>query len=51
MTRVHFQVQKHWITHCILQLALRAIGFADVRFGALPTQSGPRRDDERREEP
>jgi len=30
------------------RLALRAIGFADVRYGILPAQSGLRRDDERR---
>src|SRR5581483_6239059 len=29
-----------WITRRILRLALRAIGFADVRFGILPSQSG-----------
>jgi len=29
-----------------LALALRAIGFADVRFGILPAQSGFRRRDE-----
>jgi hypothetical protein len=29
-----------------LALALRAIGYADVRFGAPPSQSGSRRNDE-----
>jgi len=32
--------QKSWITRRILRLALRAIGFADVRSGILPPQSG-----------
>ena len=31
----------------LLRPALRAIGFADVRFGFLPPQSGLRRNDER----
>jgi hypothetical protein len=39
---IHFDL---WITRRILRLALRAIGFADVRFGILPSQSGLRRND------
>jgi hypothetical protein len=33
-------VKSRWATRRILRLALRAIGFADVRFGILPSQSG-----------
>jgi hypothetical protein len=32
--------QCHWATRRILWLALRASGFADVRFGILTSQSG-----------
>jgi len=32
--------ESHWITRRILRLALRAIGYADVRPGILPPQSG-----------
>jgi hypothetical protein len=38
------QLQKKQIIRRILRLTLRAIGFADVRFGILPSQSGFRRD-------
>ncbi|HEX7325601.1 MAG TPA: hypothetical protein VF292_09655 [Rhodanobacteraceae bacterium] len=31
----------------LLRRALRAIGFADVRFGIVPSQSGLRRNDEK----
>jgi hypothetical protein len=34
------------MTTCFQQAALRAIRFADVRFGILPSQSGFRRNDE-----
>jgi hypothetical protein len=33
---------RHWKTRRIPRLALRAIGFADVRSGILPSQSGDR---------
>jgi len=32
----------------LLRRALRAIGFADVRYGILPSQSGLRRDDDQK---
>jgi hypothetical protein len=37
--------QRHWITRRVPRLALRAIRFANVRFGILPSQSGLRRND------
>jgi len=40
--------KSRWVTRRILRLALRAIGYADVRYGILPAQSGFRRNDERR---
>jgi hypothetical protein len=36
------EMQGRWQTRRFLRLALRAIGFADVRFGILPSQSGYR---------
>jgi hypothetical protein len=36
------EMQRRWQTRRFLRLALRAIGFADVRFGILPSQSGYR---------
>jgi hypothetical protein len=35
-------MQSRWMTRRILRLALRAIGYADVRSGILPSQSGYR---------
>jgi hypothetical protein len=41
-----FSASENWITRRVLRLAFQAIGFADVRFGILPSQSGFRRNDE-----
>jgi hypothetical protein len=38
--------ESHWVTRRILRLALRAIGYADVRYGVLPAQPGFRRNDD-----
>jgi hypothetical protein len=42
----NFPNSKNWIARRILRLALQAIGFADVRSGFQPLQSGFRRNDE-----